>query len=463
MTSAEAAGVAGVPAGERALRAAGMMDRLVGLDPDEITGIDRLLPGLGYRDGALVVAGSPARELLEAHGSPLLVYDVARVRDNVRTMTDAFEARLPDVRVLYALKACYVRDVVRGILETGAGIEVQSDVELQVARHLGCGPERLSSNGLGRTSAYNASVADARPFLTVVDAASDLDGLEAALPADASPLPVAVRVTPQLEDGGMFDAGGSKLGSDWADGSFDALVDRCLASTRVRVVGVHAHLLTHCVDVEQYRAAVRGVVDVAIRTERRTGRRMEVLDIGGGFETRFLMERSGVSIDDFAAVAGDEIERLGHDVQVVVEPGRWAVADAGVALCTVGGTKVNSGRRWLITDIGASLLIPIPELVYHPVPVDLTGTPQWSEHAVGDSTCDAQDVLCSSASLPACEVGDALALLNCGAYTTVFSSAWGHRLPNVIVADRGELRTVFDLEAQTRFWEALHGVPVEFR
>jgi len=390
------------------------------------------------------------------------VIDETRLRDNAKAAITAFEARFAQAKVCYALKAGYVGPVVRGLLAAGVGLEVMSDPELQLALAHGATADALCLNGLGRSHTYNARTADVLPFLTVIDAESDVADLEAAMSQAGQVLPVAVRVTPESDDSGMFDVSGSKLGADWAEGSFDGLLRACLAAPHLDVIGLHAHQLSHCADIRQFRGAVRGLVGVARNSERIHGVTFRYVDIGGGLETRFLAERAGVTIDDFAEAAAAELAELGHPVTIVVEPGRWLVADAATVLTTVVATKRNSGRDWLITDVSAALLIPLPELVYHPLPGRLGEAGEdWNTYAVGDQTCDAQNILCPSAELPPTRAGDRLALLNCGAYTTVFSSAWAHRLPTTLLLDTaGQVTEVFGRTDQQDLWRTLHGVDI---
>jgi diaminopimelate decarboxylase len=448
------------PGDARGLRARRIAERLEGLTRQEIGSVGDWDMAPHYADGVLHLRGVPAAELLERYGSPLLVIDETRARDNARAVRAAFEAHFANAKVCYALKASYVGPLVRGLLDAGVGLEVMSDPELQLALAHGAAPEALCLNGPGRGAAYNARTADLRPFLTVLDAESDVAALDRAAAEAGQVLPVAVRVTPGSDDDSLFDIGGSKLGADWAGGTFERLLRACLAAPHLEVVGIHAHQLSHCADLEQFRSAVRALVEVAARSERSLGITFDVVDIGGGLESRYLFERAGVEIDAFAEAAATELAALGHPVTVVVEPGRWLVADTATVLTTVIATKENSGRQWLITDVAASLLIPLPELVYHPLP-GRTDSNDWTEYAVGDPTCDAQNILCPRAVLPATRVGDPLALLNCGAYTTVFSSAWARPLPaTVSLGIDGRVTEVFGRTAQEEFWRLLHGVAI---
>lgn len=435
-------------------RARAISNRLHGLDQYELEHIDHLELGLSFSGGNLRLRDCPVDEYFDASNLPVLVFDGERLRSNYEALRSAFTREFSRVRVCYAVKACYFRPVLNVLAEAGASFEVMSQWEMQLVRSIGVDAGAICANGVGRTAEFAEELATLRPALTVIDSMSDLLRIEAAHSRQQSILEVLIRVNPASTHNNNFIQAGSKLGTD-AGVELDHLVTACVASAAVRVVGLHSHVLSHCADLEQFRQAVRLQVATALDLRKRFGLETVVMDIGGGLESRFLFERSGAQLADFARAAAEEIGRLPSEVELVLEPGRWVVADAAIMLCSVSGEKTNSGRRWLITDVGAAILLPLPELVYHPVPAALG--PEWDNFAIGDSTCDPQNVLCASALLPQVRVGDRLALLNCGAYTSVFSSAWSNPLPRMVFSDEGELTEVFGLREQQAFWQALHG------
>jgi diaminopimelate decarboxylase len=420
--------------------------------------VAELLPYLESRDGELAFAGGERLSRLLPEGGAAIVYVPARAVDNYRSIREAFAAEFPRSRVAVALKACYQPRVVRALVEDGAGLEVMSGQELDLALAAGCPSGAIVSNGVGLRAGH-IQVALLAGALIVVDNLDDLASVERHAAEQGVRARLGLRVSPDVRME-RFIGRGSKLGCDWRGGGFLELVDAALATRWCDLTTLHAHQLSHCHDVGTYRRAIRGVAEVAGELVRALGVRFETIDIGGGFDSRYLVEANGQTAAAFAAAAAAELAPVPYEFELVVEPGRYVTADAAVGLTTVTGEKRNGGRRWRITSLGSNVLIPLPDIAYHPVPMRWPGDGEpWAEFDVGDGTC-APTVLARDVELPAGPAGRELAVLNVGAYTTVFAESWAFPLPDIQVWDGAELTTHFGREQRAAMFGALHGQAV---
>ncbi|MCI3934364.1 diaminopimelate decarboxylase family protein [Streptomyces sp. AN091965] len=414
------------------------------------------LPQLAYVNDRLTVDRTlDLTELLERSEHPVLLYLTGRATANLRALRESFEAHFSRVKVFFALKSCYVRPVVEALLAEGAGLEVMSHLELRLASQLGCAPDRVVANGVGRSPRHAAEVTGGAG-LVVVDNPEDLEEVSRAAVARGTVVPIGLRVTPEADTERFLGRGG-KVGADWAGGRFLDLLDRALSAPGVEVEALHAHQLTHGADLAQYRACLRGVAEVAAEVERLRGLRFEVIDIGGGLDTRYLLHRGGLDAPDFARVAAEELAAVGYDFELYLEPGRYVVADAAIGLTRVTGEKPGDASRWRIADLGSNILIPLPDIRYEPVPLAWPEPQEpWATYHVADGTC-APSVLARQVPLPTGPSGRRLAVLNCGAYTSVFAECWAFPLPEVLAWDGARLTTVFGEEDQARMFESVHG------
>ncbi|MFD9357954.1 diaminopimelate decarboxylase family protein [Streptomyces sp. NPDC060031] len=414
------------------------------------------LPYLSYADSRLTVDGSlDLTEILERSEHPVLLYLTGRATANLKAMREAFEAHFSRVSIFFALKSCYVRPVVEALLADGAGLEVMSHLELRLAQQLGCAPDRVVANGVGR-SARHADEVSAGAGLVVVDNPEDLDEVSRAAAAQGTVVPIGLRVTPEV-DVERFLGRGGKVGADWAGGRFLDLLDRALSAPGVEVTALHAHQLTHGDDLDRYRACLRGIAEVATEVQRLRGLRFEVIDIGGGLDTRHLLHRGGLDAPDFARVAAEELAVIDYDFELYLEPGRYLVADAAIGLTRVTGQKPGDQSQWRISELGSNILIPLPDIRYEPLPLTWPEPQEpWATYHVADGTC-APSVLAREVPLPTGPSGRSLAVLNCGAYTSVFAECWAFPLPKVLVWDGAGLTTVFGEEDQARMFESVHG------
>lgn len=194
-------------------------------------------------------------------------------------------------------------------------------------------------------------------------------------------------------------------------------------------------------------------------TRRRRGHTFAIVDIGGGFDSRFLVELSGATADDFARAAERQLGRVGYDFRLHVEPGRFVAADAGIGLTRVVAGKRNAERAWLICDLASNVLTPLPDIAYHPIPT-LPANGEWRRFSVGDGTC-APTLICRDAVLPSGPEHRELALLNCGAYTTAFAELWAFHLPKILFIDDAGPTVVFGEEQYRSMMRTYYGYDID--
>ncbi|MEV7211971.1 hypothetical protein AB0O31_02590 [Kitasatospora cineracea] len=426
-------------------------DKLRGLHRHELEEISGLVPYLGRTgDGALTVQGVHHAEIWDGD-APWLLYLPQRAVDNAHSLHTAFRRHF-DTSLHFPLKSCYLPAIGTALRAAGYGVEVMSGLEWRLARRFGFTPGQVVANSPARSAPHRGELIAADAGLIGVDSLEELERVEAEAERQGARPRIAVRINPLDEPGAFFSAG-SKLGAD-LDGAAD-LVGRALASPRCEVVGLHAHQLRHCTDPEMFRRMVRGLAEVAAATAPR-GRPFRLLNLGGGLESRFLLERAGHTPADFAEVAREALDVLPELPAVVLEPGRFLVGDAAVGFSAVTGRKRNSGSNWLISELSSNVLIPLPELAYHPVPLALDPASDWDDFHVGDATC-APSHLCRSATLPVTVEQDGMAVLNCGAYTSVYAELWAFALPRIGVLEDGVPRELFGPREEADMFRALYG------
>ncbi|MGW4789938.1 diaminopimelate decarboxylase family protein [Streptomyces sp. NPDC004230] len=423
---------------------------LAGLRREEIQRIDSLLPYLGYRHESLTVNDTPASELWSG-GHPLLLFLPERVADNYHEINNAFAEHF-QVSVRYALKSCYLPDVVQTLRSAGAGVEVMSRFEWAIAHRYGFHPHQIVANGIRREPDFIEELLSAGCGLIGVDCAEELEAVVAAARRLGARPNVAIRANPLAED--PFFGSGSKLGARMDEAA--ELLQTALGSPCLGNIGLHAHQLRKCVNPEQFGALAGRLADLAEQCAAGS-HSVRFLNLGGGFESRYLMERAGASCRDFAEAARDRL-RGTSNFRLILEPGRFLVSDAALAFTRVHGEKRTADARWLITDIGTNILTPRADRSYHPLPIALAaaGAPSaWDGFHVSDSI-GVPNQLCLDAQLPHTVLDHGLAMLNCGAYSTVYAELWGCELPDIAVADASGFRTVFGASDRERMLTSLY-------
>jgi len=396
------------------------------------------------------------REAADEYGSPLYVYDLDRVRENYRRLAAAF----PDARVHYAAKANTARPVMAALAEAGAGVECASAGEVERALAAGFPAARLHYTAVNPPAAdldYVVEVARDAPDLTVTAGARDTVERLAERGYRGR---LCVRVDPGVGAGHhehVVTGGNAKFGVPYDEAP--ALAES--AATRgFDVVGVHAHAGSGISgeDLAAHRELVSRMGDLARRVaDLDAVGGLEFVDVGGGFGVPYRPEEVPLDLD---AVASAIREALGPvEAVLVVEPGRYLVADAGVLLTGVNTVK-HADVAVVGVDAGMNALVrPALYDAYHAVRNLARDADERSVRrvTVAGPLCESGDVLAADRELPRPERGDLLAVGTAGAYGFEMASQYNSRpRPAIAVVESGRSRlarrreTVADITALER-------------
>ena len=354
----------------------------------------------------------------QKYSRPFLILDNAIVRDKVRR----FRAAMPRVHPHYAVKANPDRRVVKALLQEGCSFEIASTAELELLLGLGASPAAIFfSNPMKSRQAIACAAARGVEWY-VVDSVDELR-----------------RVHETKGDAKLYlRIATPNIGSDWPlSGKFGAGTSeaREIVATAVKLgadlAGVTFHVGSQCRNPENWRVGIekaRNLFDAM----GKAGLRPRMLDIGGGFPVRHV--KPIPAIETIGEVVSEALRAFPADVQVVAEPGRYMVSDAGYFVCRVIGTTTRGGKRWMHWDAGLfGGIIETTEGLKYKIRTERSG-PDIPWHVAGP-TCDSVDVILRDEPLPSdLQEGDFIFIRNAGAYTTAYASEFnGFPLPEVRV------------------------------
>jgi ornithine decarboxylase len=349
---------------------------------------------------------------------PFLLIDPAIIREKTRR----FAAAMPRVRPYYAVKANPDPRVVRVLIEEGAGFEIASTAELDLLVELGVPPAQVIYSNPMKSREWIEYAAGRGVEWFAVDAVEELRKVHAVRP-DAR---LYLRIdTPNI-------------GADWPlAGKFGAHLAEIpeivatAAALGADVAGVTFHVGSQCRNPENWRVGIekaRAVFDQLAAA----GLRPRLLNIGGGFPVRHV--KPIPSIEVIGDVVNRALEAFPPEVEVIAEPGRYLVSDAGYFVCQVVGTATRNGTRWMYWDAGLfGGIIETAEGLKYKIRTDRSGPDaRWT---IAGPTCDSVDVILRDEPLPGdLQEGDFIYIRNAGAYTTAYASCFnGFPLPEVRV------------------------------
>jgi ornithine decarboxylase len=354
--------------------------------------------------------------------TPLLVIDVAAVASKYLEL----QRTLPEAVIYYAVKANPLPQIVRSLAETGSGFDVSSAAEIEQCLAIGVSPAQLSfGNTIKKASVVARAHAEGIKLFSF-DSAGELEKIAANAPG--------ARVTVRLLSDGR--------GADWPlsrkFGCEPAMAfDLLLRARDLGLVpyGIGFHVGSQQTDPRQWDEPIALSAELG-RCLWRRGIRLQSLNIGGGFPAQYT------SVVPSIASYGAAIERAlfdnfgRHRPQIVVEPGRYLVADAGVIeteIILISQKSYADHRRWVYLDCGkfGGLAETMGEAIKYRLRTP-TRSARLMPVILAGPTCDSADILYQNTVyyLPTdLREGDRIQILSAGAYTYTYSSVGFNGFP----------------------------------
>ncbi len=376
------------------------------------------------RDGELHAESVPLARLARAYGTPLYVYSTATLRRHWKVL----DRSLAGVRhlVCYAAKANGTLAVLDLLARLGAGFDIVSGGELYRVIKAGGDPRRVVYSGVGKTDEEIAFALSQRVRCLNVESGPELARVSVVARRLGLRAPVALRVNPDVDPRTHpYIATGlkkSKFGVSVEDAR--RLYALAAGDPALDVRGVACHIGSQITTVAPFLDAIARVRALA-RDLARDGVRLRHLDIGGGLGIQYRDENPPHP-DAYGAAVKRAMK--GWDGEVILEPGRVLVGNAGVLLTRVLLVKRSGRKTFVVVDAAMNDLVR-PSLygAHHDIePVGAAERPAGTVDVVGP-VCESSDFLAQDRRMPVPEAGDLLCVRSAGAYGFSMSSNYNAR------------------------------------
>ncbi len=386
-----------------------------------------------YRNGVLHCEAVDLPRIAKEVGTPVYVYSWNAIREAYKLIDHAL-AHTPHT-ICYAVKANSNLSILRRLGKIGCGADIVSGGELARAMQAGIPGDRIVFSGVGKTDAELESALAAGVRSIHVESAAEIDAVENIARHLGQPAPIALRVNPNVDpQTHPYIATGlksSKFGI--AMDTAQSLLPRILESSALKLEGLACHIGSLIGSASAVRDAVSMVGTLAC-TFKAAGAPLRTLDAGGGWPISYGDETAPhESFAAFGNAIREGLEQSGADklgLQLIVEPGRSMVGDAGVLVTQLIFVKEQSDKRFYIVDAAMTELIR-PSLydAYHaimPVRAPASDTVLEATDVVGP-VCESGDFLALDRPLPPLQRGECLAFRGAGAYAASIPSNYNSR------------------------------------
>lgn len=393
----------------------------------------KLFPITTTRDqkGQMSIAGHMLRELVQQHGSPLYVYDGATLRSQLNVLRTAFEHEYRGgFEITYAAKAYFSLGMAKRMAAMGLGVDVVSLGELKIARKAGFSPKLVHFHGNNKTIpellfAMEWGISD-----IVVDNLSELVLLESLAAERKKVINIWLRITPgvKVETHQYWQTGdvASKFGLPIYDGQASEGIRFAQGSRWLKLRGLHTHVGSQIFDSKPYTEALRRLIGLAGQEDFI----LAELSPGGGLGVPYTPDGTFADavgwVRAMSATLEQECGKRGWPLpKLLLEPGRWLVGQAGVAIYSVGAVKFSSDGTYIVAVDGGMADNPRPPMYqakYTAALVDRVSSGMLNRAALVGKYCESGDHLISELQLPEMHRGELIAMPVAGAYQLSMSS-----------------------------------------
>jgi len=382
----------------------------------------------------LSIAGCDVTELARQYGTPLYVYDAATLREQVETLRQLLKANFPgENEITYAAKAYLSLGFARRLAQLGLGVDVVSLGELCIAQGAGFAPEAVHLHGNNKLEGELRAALEWGVQAIVVDSLDELAFLEGICSRLGKTARIWLRINPGVDvhthKAVQTAHHASKFGLPVVDGQAARAIRAAKGSRWLKLTGLHTHLGSQIFEARPYIETVRILYELSARE----GFIPEEISPGGGWGVPYTPQEAGVDpavwIEAVCAEVRSEASRRGWRLpKLIVEPGRWLVARAGLAIYSIGTVKTaGDGTRMIAVD-GGLADNPRPALYQSRytallIPGDDSGR-DWGAQpaAVVGRFCESGDAIIEEAQLPEARRGDWLVIPVAGAYQLSMAS-----------------------------------------
>lgn len=358
-------------------------------------------------------------------GTPFYLYSEQKLRDNFKSFADAVKP-LKKATVCFAVKSNFNPTILKILAGMGAGADIVSGGELELALQAGVPTDKIVFSGVGKTRAELTAAIMAGIKQINAESESEIrliNEIAIGLNKTAS---VGIRVNPDVDarthEKITTGKKENKFGIDWNDARRLFLSAEQFKGLSLH--GIEVHVGSQILELSPFREAFVKTKKM-LNDLKEHGVSIQTVDVGGGLGVAYKTDESAPSPADYIAVLQDVLGDF--DGEFVFEPGRCISGDAGVLVASVVRVKQTGDKRFAVLDAGMNDLVrPAMYDAYHNIEA-LKGGEASERYDVVGPICESADIFGKDRMLPELNEGDLIAIETAGAYGAAMASNYNGR------------------------------------
>lgn len=383
------------------------------------------------------IDGVNVLDLCEQFGTPLYVYETAKMEAQYKRLKQAFKDC--KFKANYACKALTNINVLRFFQSLGSGLDTVSIQEVQLGLRAGFSPDDIifTPNGVSFEEVKRAVDLGVRINI------DNLGVLEQFGSAYGNSQPVCIRLNPHIMAGGN-----AKISVGHIDSKFGISIhqmrhlERLIKSLNINVAGVHMHTGSDILDVDTFLKGAELLLNVAMDFPD-----LEYIDFGSGFKVAYHPNDIQTNVEELGEkmtiMFKDFCKKYGRELEVEFEPGKFLVSESGYFFCKVNSLKQTTATVFAQVDTGMNhLMRPMLYNAHHEIKNASNPMGRNRVYSVVGYICET-DTFANDRQIEEIREGDVLAFLNSGAYCFTMANNYNSRYkPAEVLIHKGKAHLV---------------------
>jgi len=397
------------------------------------------MTAFALKNGVLHAESVALPSIADQFGTPAYVYSRAALEGSLREFHDVLGSHPAGkgALVCYAVKANSNLAILNVFARLGAGFDIVSGGELQRVLAAGADPKKVVFSGVGKTAEEMKLALEVGIFCFNVESAPELERLNEVAGQCGKKAPISLRVNPNVDPKThpYISTGlkGAKFGVAY-DQALD-LYRRAAALPNIEVAGIDCHIGSQLLDPSPFVEALDRILALVDQMAAE-GIKIHHLDLGGGLGIKYNAEQVQPTVASYLTPLLDKL--AGRGLQVVLEPGRRLVGNAGLLLTKIEFLKQGEAKNFAIIDAAMNdLMRPALYEAWHDIVPVAPRAGTGRDYDVVGPVCESGDFLGLARPLNI-EAGDLLAVMSAGAYGMAMSSNYNTRPRAVEIMVDGE-------------------------
>jgi len=407
------------------------------------------------KNDVLYFDGCNTLELAQKYGTPLYVISETAIVEKCSDIRNSFLQKYVRTRAAYAAKALLTISICKIIEREGLCIDVVSGGELYTAIKADFPPEKIEFNGNNKSLDEIKMAVDYNIGRIIVDGLDELELIESVCREKGKKVNILYRITPGVKSNShdyiITGKKDSKFGIPLDDEIIFPAVEQAIKSEHVNFMGFHFHVGSQLQDNESHLKALETSLKLIKETKEKYNYVTPEINIGGGFGIKYTDEDERPPYSYFLDPIMNRIEEFSKELditrpEVVIEPGRSIVGEAGITLYTVGTIKNIKGiRKYVSIDGGMTDNIrpALYQAKYEGITANKAGQPKTDTVTICGKCCESGDILIKDAQVAPMQRGDIFAIFSTGAYGYSMASNYNKNpLAAVVLVKEGKSKII---------------------